>query len=143
MEEDKQAAPAGVRSLRLGTTRRRLDGRAVKEGVRKECVFRPGLYVTILPGATFNPRYKAAISRATDDEQFRSRYDDPEFVRDALVASMDGISDEDGEPVPYTPEVGLAVLADPGNADVREWIVSQSLEYTHYYNEQLEADAKN
>lgn len=135
--------------LRLGSTARRLDPAAIAQGVRKECPFRPGLFVLVLPAASYNPRFRKAIqaqrAAAADGTppSFESRYDDPQFVAEALVADVEGIYREDGTPVEYTPELGLRILEDPGNADVREWIVTEAHSYGDYYAKQVEADAGN
>lgn len=133
--------------LKLGTTERRLDGGAVMKGIRTECAVRPGLFVLILPAAMYGPAYKAAIREMAEggdfDEKFRDRFQDPAFVVRALVGGMDGISDENGEPVPYTPEIGLMVLSDPDNLDVLDWISTQALGVGNFYVKSVEADAKN
>lgn len=138
--------------LRLGKTNKRLDAAAIQQGVRKECPFRPEFYVLILPGANYNPRYRKALQnaaiRANGDESaaredFLSRYEDPAFVVDALVAGMDGIFDSEGEPVPYTPELGLEVLSAPDNADVLQWVVNEAHSYGQFYAKAVEAEAGN
>ena len=146
-------------TLRLGSKDRRLDVAAMEGGVEKECtLFRPGFYVTVLPAVSFNRRYrKAMIARnerlaasngkpeKADSEAsyIIDMYADPEFVVDGLVAGMRGIYDVDGNEVEYTREVGLAVLADAGNADVLDWIANEARDYGRYYTDGLEDDAKN
>lgn len=148
----------GDEALRLGNSNRKLDEAATHQGIEKECPMRPGLVVTILPGASWNPRYAKATRNwamsATDadtpeeakeqaEEAFRDRYDDPEFVAEALVADMSGLYNAKGNEVQYTTERGIAILADPGNADVRQWIVNQAHQYGQYYTEAVEEDAGN
>lgn len=146
-------------TLRLGATKRRLDVLAVQQGVEHECPLRPGLFVTILPAGMFNPRFARAAQAALEQlvaEGSKNgkakdgvkgaplqRFEDPEFIERALVASIRGIYRADGTEVVYTSEVGLAVLSDPGNADVLAWIVLKAQEYGRYYDEEVEADAKN
>lgn len=140
-------------TLRLGTTGRRLDVLAVQQGIEKECPLRPGLFVTVLPAGTFNPRFARAIQarlerlaakKEQEGAQPSTRFEeDPEFVVDALVASMRGIYAGDGSEVAYTPAVGLQVLADPGNADVTVWICNEAHDYGRFYEQGVEADAKN
>lgn len=137
--------------MRLGTSDKKLDAAAIRQGVTKECPFREGFTVTILPGASYNPRFRKAIQNATAAitpshtiaDEFTSRYEDPQFIVDALVADMGGIYGEDGEPVAYTPEIGVAILSDPGNADVKEWVVNEAHQYGSYYTKSVEQDAKN
>jgi hypothetical protein len=140
--------------LILGTTNRRLDTLAVEQGVERECdPLRPGLFVTILPAGTFNPRFRSAIQERVErmaerngkgeDSDALDRYDDPAFVVQALVLSMRGIRKADGTEVEYTSEVGMRALSDPGNADVLGWIVNEAHVYTRYYTQGVEADAKN
>lgn len=138
-------------AIRLGTSNKRLDALAIKQGVTKECPFRPGFTVTFLPAASYNPRFRKAIQNGprtngdaeTAAEEFLNRYDDPQFVVDALVSDMGGIYNGQGEPVTYTPELGLAILADPSNADVKEWVVNEAHHYGHFYSEGVEQDAGN
>lgn len=139
-------------TLRLGTSNRRLDEAAISQGVDKECPFRPGLVVTILPGASYNPRFRKAIQNAalksngdaeSAKEKFLSRYDDPEFVVEALVSDMKGLYNENGNEVKYTTERGLAIFSDPANADVKEWVVTQAHQYGQFYTESVEEDAGN
>lgn len=137
--------------LRLGTTDRRLDVEAVTSGIEKECVFRPGLFVTFLPAATFNDRYARAliarserISRVEDDRAFeQGTRMDHELVVDGLVVAMRGIRTADGTEVPYTREVGVQVLGDPSNADVLSWVSNESRKYAAYYTDRLEDDLGN
>jgi hypothetical protein len=143
--------------FRLGTTNRRLDELAVAQGVEKECHHRPGLFVTVLPAGQFNPRFdralRARVERLTKEaalkngdaaaEEFSTRWRDPEFVAGALVAGMRGIYTAEGEEVAYTPELGVQVLADPGNADVLAWVTGEALDYERYYTGSVERDAKN
>lgn len=139
-------------TLRLGTTNRRLDPDAVKSGVRKACPYRPGLHVTLLPAAHFNARWQQALAEAARRERARGedaeggvmeRLSDPQLLVDAIVADMDGIYDEDGEEVEYTPELGLQILSDEGNRDVADWIASQAFQWGHFYTEEVRADEKN
>jgi len=143
--------------MRLGSSPRRLDILAVEQGVEHECPLRPEFYVTVLPAGTWNPRFKRALQQRVEriserngrpdtdaaEDEFRDRYDDPAFVLDALVLSMRGIYGPTGEERPYTHDIGLNVLADPHNADVLAWIVNQAHLYGRYYEDGLEADAKN
>ena len=134
-------------SLRLGTTARRLDMSAIHSGVRVTCPLRPGLDVTILPAAMFNPRYRKAVQDFIEREIGANgnglhRHRDPEFVATALVADMT-ITDAEGEAVEYTPEIGTALLSDDGHADVLEWIAHEAYEFGRFYTEQVEEDAKN
>jgi hypothetical protein len=144
-EEGSVSQPAAAEELRLGTSPRRLDLAAVSQGVRKECPFREGLFVMILPAATYNPRYRKAVqnARAKDDGDFTDRYEDAEFVVDALVADMDGLYNAAGERVPYTRERGLKILSSPNHADVRVWITNEAHQYGEFYTEQVEKDAGN
>lgn len=140
-------------TLRLGTTTRRLDLDAVHQGRAVECPLRPGLTVTVLPAAAYNPRYKKALqawalrlpARSNGDAEkveMQDHLTDPQFVTDALVASMTGIYSGD-EPVEYTPDVGLEILADEANADVLGWIANEAYDYGLFYTEDVEAAAKN
>lgn len=139
--------------MRLGNSAKRLDATAIQQGVVKECPYRDGLTVRVLPAAGFNPRFRKAIQnqavQALSDsaesarEAFINRYEDPAFVAKALVADMDPIYDDDGERLDYTPEIGEEVLSDPGNADVLQWIVNEALTYGQFYTDTVEAEAKN
>lgn len=150
-------------AIRLGTSAKRLDPVAVEQGVTKECPYRPGLMVTLLPAASFNPRFRRAVQAGAlkaaaklnakgstvesvqneAEQDFLSRYDDPAFVATALVADMGGLFNGDGSEVPYTVERGTAIFSDPGNADVKEWVVNQALRYGQFYVEEIEEEAKN
>ena len=139
----------GEADLRLGSSNRRLDATAIQQGVRKECPFRPGLFVMVLPAASYNPRYRKALQNARakldagEQTEFLSKYDSPEFVTEAFVADMDGLYDREGKPVPYTPERGLKILSAAQNADVLEWIANDAHAYGQFYTEAVEADAGN
>lgn len=143
--------PEVAKALQLGTTNRRLDAEAVRSGAPHDCPLRPGLTVYIRPAAMFNPSFREALQNRIqqaaeangDGLEHANRYQDPGFVADALVAGMEGIRDADGEEVPYTPEIGRAVLADPGNADVLEWVANQAMDFGHFYAAQVEEDEKN
>lgn len=150
-------------TLRLGTSNKRLDPVAVEQGVTRPCPFRPGLTITILPAASFNPRFRRAVQlgavkaaaklksqngnveTATEEaeDEFLGRYDDPHFIVAALVADMGGLYDGEGNEVEYTTERGLQVFSDPGNADVKEWTVNQSLLYGQFYVEEVQEQRKN
>lgn len=145
-------------TLRLGATDRRLDLEAVGHGIEKECPFRPGFFVTILPGLAFNGRYQRALislgeriaAQASKKEAdgaavqaVDDRFRDPVFVVEAVVAGMRGLFAADGSEVAYTPEVGVQVLSDPGHADVLAWIGNEAHDYARYYTDQLRADAGN
>lgn len=154
------AAQPAVEVLKLGTTGRKLDAAAVEQGLRQECPFRPGFFVSILPAASYNPRYKKAMQSARVSEKavreqdpekrdeeigksYLSRYEDPEFVAEAFVANMEGIFRGDGSPVPYTQELGAQILRDGGNADVMQWIVSEAHQYGKFYTDQVARDSGN
>lgn len=153
-------------TIRLGATDRRLNLEAVGHGIEKECPFRPGFFVTILPGLAFNSRYQRALislgeriaaqaskkkadgaaERDSDGAAVQAvddRFRDPLFVVEAVVAGMRGLFAADGSEVAYTPEVGIQVLADPGHADVLAWIGNEAHDYARYYTDQLRADAGN
>ncbi len=141
--------------LRLGSTSRKLDAAAISQGILKEHAQHPGFKVMILPAASFNPRFREAVQNEAmagvaegkdakeAESSFIRRYDNPEFVVDALVADMQGIYDGDGDPVPYTREIGVQVLSDLGFADVKEWIVNTAHEYGQFYAKAVEEEAKN
>lgn len=141
----------GTETLRLGTTSRRLDPEAVESGTERECPLRPGLTVMIRPAAMFNPHFRKALQNRVqqiadangDGLEYTARYQDPEFVAEALVADVRGITRADGSEVTYTPDLGRAVLSDPGNADVLEWIANEALDFGHFYTAQVEEDEKN
>lgn len=140
-------------TLRLGTTHRRLDLDAIHQGKPLECPFRPGLTVTILPAATYNPRYKKALqawgmrlserANGSGEVEISDHLEDPVFVADALVADMAGIYDGEGNPVEYTAEIGRRVLGADANADVLSWVANAAHDYGRYYAEDVEAAAKN
>lgn len=139
-------------TLYLGTTKRRLDIRAVEDGVAYDCPIRPGLVVTIRPAAMFNPHFRRALTERVqriaetnggDSVEHTSRYRDSGFVAEALVAHMGPLKRADGTEVDYTPEIGRAVLADPGNADVLEWISNTALDDGRYYTAEVEEEEKN
>lgn len=150
--ENVTTAPAEEVQLQLGSSARRLDPAAIAMGRRKECPFRPGFFVSILPGASYNPRFRKAIQNVrlasagkTEEEKetrFLSRYEDPVFVVDALVADMEGIVGRSG-PVTYTAEIGLKVLSDPANADVLSWISGEAHSYGQFYTEEVQSDKGN
>lgn len=139
--------------MRLGTTTRRLDTEAVEQGVEKECPHRPGLFVRVLPAASWNQRFKERVRRENEAVVQRMKengdpgkvdyYDDAEFIADTVVAGMRGLYDDEGNEVEYTPELGAQILADPYNADVKEWVVLQAKQYGRYYREEVEKDAGN
>lgn len=151
--------------LVLGTGGRRLDAVAAVQGIEKECPWRSGLHVKILPAATFNPRFREAIANLQVDEAevvrarkvvmgddraraaasaaFISRWERPDFAASALVGDMRGIYAADGSEVAYTEEVGLKILSDPSNADVLQWIVGEAMQIGQFYTKAVEADAKN
>lgn len=136
--------------LQLGTTNRRLNAQAITDGVPTPCPLRPGLTVSVLPAAMFNPRYRKALQTRIErmvaengDNGEPNRYQDPGFVADALVADMQGIRGADGSEVAYTEEIGQQVLSDPGNADVLEWVANQAMDFGHFYTAQVEEDEKN
>lgn len=137
--------------VRLGSSSRRLDVLAVAQGIEHECPLRPGLTVTILPAGPFNARFKRALQERVERmaerngsaEEGADRFSDPAFVAQALVLTMTGLYGADGSEIPYTPELGNQILADPGNADVLAWIANESMRYEHYYTKDVEADAKN
>jgi hypothetical protein len=147
--------------MRLGTTTRRLDPVASKQGVRKECPYRPGLFVTLLPAAPFNPRWQRALAdtikreraerngdakAAGEDEAAAfalDRLEDPQLLVEAVVADMDGIFDDEDKAVTYTPEVGIEILSDEGNKDVTGWIAVEAFRWGQFYVEEVERDEKN
>lgn len=145
-------------TIRLGTTTKRLDQAAVQQGVEVECPFRPDFFVTVLPGATWNPRFRVALqnqkargwvpdgaegAELTAAERFLRVYDDPEFIAEALVAGWRGVVGADGAEVEFDQALCVAVLSDPGNLDVREWIVNQATTYGRFYTESVEEEAGN
>ncbi len=141
---------SGFEGVRLGTTDRRLDVGAIETGVPVECPLRPGLTVSILPAAMFSSRFRKALqhriealSGANGDATELGRYQDPAFVVDALVSDMAGITRADGTEISYTPELGRAVLSDPGNADVLEWVANVAMDMGQFYTQQVEEDEKN
>ena len=139
-----------VERFRLGTTDRRLDASAIEAGGPTEWPRRPGLTVSVLPHAVFNPRFRAALHNrierlkaANGERPETNRHDDPQFVAEALIADMQGIHRADGSPVEYTVEIGTQLLSDPGNADVLEWVANESMNLGHFYEAQVEEDEKN
>lgn len=137
-------------SLRLGNTTRRLDAEAIEQGVTKECPVRPGLLVTYLPAATFNRRFKRALSKRPKEPgsgntraDFIERCGEPEVIVDGLVTNVEGVFDEKGEAVEYTPEIGLQIFSDPSNADVVEWMVSECITYGQFYTKEVIEDSGN
>ncbi len=131
----------------------RLDPALVEQGVEKECPFAKGLYVTILPAASWNSRWKERVRQENDrvlarmrDGEQKGRADffgDPDFIAGTLIADMRGIYDADGEEVPYTHDLGVRIMTDPANADVREWVVIQAQRYGQFYAEEVEKDLGN
>lgn len=140
-------------TLRLGTTTRALDVEKAHQGVEKECPHRPGLYVTVLPAAAWNRRWKervrqeneAVLARMRDGEKIEGRdfFEDAGFIADTLVGGMRGLYDADGNEVAYTPEIGVQVLEDEANADVKEWVVLQAQRYGQFYRDEVEKDEGN
>lgn len=138
--------------FRLGTTDRHLDADAVDDGVRLECPLRPGLFVTITPAASYNRAYRAALSDwrerwdgskdAKPSDDLGKWYESAEVVARGIVRDMDPIF-EDGEPVEYTPELGVEILSDRSQADVLTWIADMSVTSAHFFNRAMEADAGN
>lgn len=159
---------ADTETLRLGTRDRRLDEAATQQG--RECVppdylGLDGVTVWVLPAATYNPRARRAIQNVArsmangngrritaedlegdaedlSDEVNEILYD-PRFVVDALVADIDGLYNGKGNAVKYTRDRGLAILSDPGYADVLDWIVTEAKRLGKYYSETVEEDAGN
>ncbi len=137
--------------MKLGTTNRRLDAKAITQGIEVECPMRPGFFVTILPGAMYNPRYRKAVQEDADrvaemapsDAEVVNRYDSLDFVVRALVSGMRGITDDEGNPVPYSPEMAKDVLGATENSDVRDWLISEAHNYGQFYTDSVEKDAKN
>ena len=151
-------------SLQLGSSARKLDAVAVRQGIERECPYREGVTFTILPAAHFNPRFRRAVQNrmtlavakkanglASEDgahdetfvEEAEGRYDDPEFIASALLADINGIRNEKGNPVKYTHERGVQILSDPSNWDVREWLINEALTLGQFYTDDVEAAAKN
>lgn len=146
--------------LRLGTSPRRLDLEATRQGVELECPFRPGFFVTVLPFAVYNPHFREATQKhagrlwngktkedaptngeATD--MIVERSEDPRFICEALVAGMRGLYDSEGSEVEYTQERGISVLSDAANADVLNWIVGEASNYGQFYTKEVEDAAGN
>lgn len=141
-------------ALKLGTTDRRLVVDAVAGGIEKECLYRPGLFVTMLPAAAFQKRFARALiafgerAAAEDSPNDYATYEvdsrlDPVLVVDGVIVTMRGIYGADGEEVAYTREVGLQILTDPGNADVLSWISNEARQLAEYYSDRLEDEAGN
>ncbi len=156
-------------TLRLGTTNRRLDAVAVEQGREFPCPLRPGLTITILPAAEFNPRYVRAIRKSTEavrdllseakdqdkeakkilekgarEESILGELSTAEFLVEAIVTDIKGLfNHETGEELEYTPERGLRILSDPGHADVKNWIAMQATRFGHFYVKQTEKDLGN
>jgi hypothetical protein len=140
-------------TLRLGTTTKRLDTERVEGGVELECPHRPGLYVTILPAASWNQRWKDRVRAENERAIARMKngtppampdfFGDPDFIVSTLVGGMRGLYDAKGEQVEYTTALGVGIIADPTHADVKEWVVLQAQRYGQFYREEVEADSGN
>lgn len=154
---DATATREAPERLFLGKSRDQLDPEAVETGVWREWPGprRKGLRVRIRPAARFNPHFRRAIQNrvrqfvetngdAEDAEvDLTPRYEDAEFVVEALVADIEGICRADGSEVDYTRDIGVALLSDPANEDVLDWVSNEAHDFGHFYTVQVEEDEKN
>jgi hypothetical protein len=150
-------------TLQLGTSPRPLDVELVDNGITLEAPMTPGVEYTITPWSNNNRRFRRAMERRfarralsangttapenLDDEELLEEYeglrDDPEFVVDAVLRDIDGLLNENGNPVKYTRERGLQVLSDDNWRHLRNWICDQALMLTRRINRATEDDEGN
>lgn len=136
--------------VRLGQSPKKLDLSVVEHGVTKEAPMAPGVHFTVLPWATYNPRYRRALEKRairdrvngkapSDEESEREfilrRAEDPEFIVDAVLADIEGLLNEAGNAVSYTRERGVQILSDPAWTHLREWIVGEAYRAANIYED--------
>lgn len=137
--------------LRLGHSPKKLDLDVIEHGIRKEAPMAPGVFFRILPWGTHNKRYKAALQEwvrrdfdekgGTEDDFrafMRHRDEDPEFIVKAVLADVEGLLNENGNAVQYTPERGVEVLSDPAWEHLRDWIVWEAKQAAEKWDEEVE-----
>lgn len=121
-------------AVKLGKHARKLDLALIENGERVECPDAKGVFFTLYPWATHNPRFRQALQaralkeskkkRDVDVERYVSdRQQDGTFIAEALIGDIEGLLDENDEPIEYTPEVAAELLSDPELAHVRDWVV--------------------
>jgi hypothetical protein len=144
-------------ALRLGESPRPLDLDVIENGVEREAPMAPGVTFRILPWAVHNPRYKRALQEharrdasegkvpkgETLEEAGRdymaARQEDPVFIVDAVLADIEGLLNEKGNPIQYTRERGIQILSDPEWAHLRDWLVGESWRIAATYKREVDA----
>lgn len=149
-------------TLTLGKKPKKLDLDVLENGVRREAPMAPGVYFTVLPWGTYNPRYRRALqARAEKNAEERkrlneaedveeatreyllSRQEDAEFIVDAVVKDVEGLLNGNGNEVKYTRERGLRILSDPAWAHLRDWVVGVAYVAASTYASEVEDTGKN
>ncbi len=125
-----------------------LDGDKVAEGVWFNYPRTPGVRVRVV--SIENKRYQETLAafrnQATGERRAGlSADEDNEVLLKAVAHSLLidwNVTDKDGASVPYTAEVGLQVISDPGYKDFFNFILNKAVDLNNYARERTEEIVK-
>jgi hypothetical protein len=65
------------------------------------------------------------------------------LLTEAILLDWRNVDDDNGAPLPYTPQEGAKILADPAYADLKDFIQAQALKRENFTEAGMRATEKN
>lgn len=119
-------------------SRVKIDAKRAVEGVWH--TYAEGIEVRV--ARMFNPNYERVVAELMKPhaKEYRAGRLSNEQMEDVRVQAIartvlldwKNVEDDDGQPMPYTPERGLAVLRDPGYVDLLAFISAKAGDWESY-----------
>jgi len=125
----------------------RVDPALETEGVWVDFAAGVRLRIARLANPRFQERIFALAHRngAAESEPTKEERDQQlrRAVAETVLVGWDQVEEEDGSPMPYSPERALEVLSDPGLRDLYEFVLRRAQDVELYRRRRLEAHAGN